>query len=132
LRPATYGQNAANKRMPRKSNLSGVPGVCKSKNGWIVRFRRDGKDHYFGFYRELDAAIEVARNSATLVHGEFSPYGPKDDGMAAVHAAARQVVAHARASGSASTVQWISDQIGATLVLPRGAIERADIEGEVA
>ena len=71
LRPATAEQNGANRSSA--ASKSGVRGVHRHKNGWVVKFRSAGRLHYFGLYRSVDMAAEVARKAVHAVYGEFAP-----------------------------------------------------------
>ncbi|HTH10137.1 MAG TPA: hypothetical protein VMA55_11255 [Acidovorax sp.] len=71
IRPATYSQNNQNRIV--KSSSSGVPGVHRSKRGWIVRLRLDGEQRYFGFRSDLAAAISLARSVEAETENEWRP-----------------------------------------------------------
>jgi hypothetical protein len=73
LRPATYSQNACNRRLSTRST-SGYKGVCfhKGLGKWWARIMLEGTRLDLGYYTDpIDAAI--AYNAAALeLHGAFA------------------------------------------------------------
>lgn len=110
------------------------PGVHRVKTGWIVRFRGDGKLHYFGHFKDENEAKAVAKAAALQVHGEFSPYwrlavaaphegdasAANECGSAeaiAITAAAKRLVAFMRVTHSLAPLQWMAEQMGCDVVM---------------
>ena len=81
LREATPSQNMQN-RARRTGNSSGYLGIVWSqeRKRWRARISVDGKQHWLGFFTDLDAAV-AARIAAEAVH---HPYSPKDDSAKAL------------------------------------------------
>ena len=77
LRPATRGQNNANRHKLHSNNVSGKTGVSwvARLNKWLSRINVDGKAIDLGWFArdELDKAI-IARRTAELKYwGEYAP-----------------------------------------------------------
>lgn len=70
LRPCTHAQNMANRSL-HKNNTTGVSGVHRHKNGFMVKFKKDNRWFYFGVFKDLGEAIAVRNNARPTVHGEF-------------------------------------------------------------
>lgn len=71
LRGCSYMENSWNS--VRKLGVSGVPGLVKAKGGWVVKFVRAKRSHYFGYYRDLNEAREVAKAALLSLRGDFAP-----------------------------------------------------------
>jgi hypothetical protein len=73
LRSATVAANGHNKRVG-VNNTSGVKNVswCKAARKWVVMVQKNGKQHYFGRYENLDDAALVARQARTNLHQTFA------------------------------------------------------------
>jgi hypothetical protein len=75
LRPATKIQNAYN-RKTSKNNTSGAKGVRwdKKLNRWIAKINVDGKQKYFGSFKDIELAELVVTEARNKYHGEFANY----------------------------------------------------------
>ena len=62
-------QNRKEERL--RSNTSGYKGVSfsKSMGKWIVQKMLNGKNCYFGSFRDLDQAVQVSRNLKENIYG---------------------------------------------------------------
>ncbi len=74
LREATNGQNKANSNIRRNNTLTGYTGVTvHGETGkYRVRAQFNGKMRSFGLYESLEKAVEVRRQAAREVFGEFA------------------------------------------------------------
>ncbi len=70
LRECNNAQNGYNRRIP-KSNTSGVKGVHKERNRWVVRISINGKKCFIGSYENKDDAILVNTAVRKYCHSEF-------------------------------------------------------------
>ena len=72
LREATKTQNARNEGL-RKSNTTGVKGVCWSKKErkFVVHLKYGGRKNRIGCFSTLQEASEASKNAILLHHGEF-------------------------------------------------------------
>ena len=72
LRESNRFQNAYNSKTSKR-NTSGHKGVCwyKTDNKWMVRITKNGKNHSFGLFVNLDDAIKVAIEARKKLHGDF-------------------------------------------------------------
>jgi hypothetical protein len=71
LRECTNSQNNYNSKIP-KTNTSGMKGVRKKRNHWIVEFWINGKPTWFGSYKEKELAELVCIEARKLHHKEFA------------------------------------------------------------
>lgn len=73
LRPATHGQNMANKRRYR-NNTSGFKGVTwhGQRERWQARLWSDGKQHYLGLHDTAEAAARAYDEAASSLFGTFA------------------------------------------------------------
>jgi hypothetical protein len=71
LRVCTRSQNEANKP-PRKGGTSRYKGVSKSRSGWFVSIRRNGKSVYVGLFQNEAEAGAAYDRAALDVFGEFA------------------------------------------------------------
>lgn len=73
LRPATALQNGANRKRG-VNNSSGVKNVswCKTAQKWTVMIQKNKVQHYFGRYKNLAEAADVARQARLKLLGEFA------------------------------------------------------------
>ena len=73
LRAATRSKNGANQRTSA-ANTSGVKNVswCKVARKWTVMVQKNGAQHYFGRYANLDEAASVAKQARTDLHQTFA------------------------------------------------------------
>jgi hypothetical protein len=69
LRACDHAQNAWNAVRPTGS--SGVPGVCKNRSGWAVRFDHRGKRIYLGTFKDLAEAAGVAMRARAELRGDY-------------------------------------------------------------
>lgn len=69
LRSATFAQNSWNAE--RKRGASGHRGVLKSGDGWVVRIVCNKVCRYFGYYRDLGEARQVADAAFIELRKEF-------------------------------------------------------------
>lgn len=76
LRWATVSENGLNSKKPR-NNTTGEKNVYwnSKSNVWSVQFRVDGKNIYFGTFRDKNDAIEFARMKRQELYGEFAREG---------------------------------------------------------
>jgi len=72
LRESTDSENAHNSKLP-KNNTSGHKGVSwfAPYSKWIVRIKKNSKEHFFGYYEKLEDAIKVAIAARKKLHGDF-------------------------------------------------------------
>ena len=76
LRLATFQQNSANRSGPEARNIeSGLRNVYKHKYGWLVSMKRAGEHYYFGIYKDIEEAAEVAAQARLEVFGEYAGRG---------------------------------------------------------
>ena len=73
LRECTNSQNNYNSKIP-VTNTSGMKGLRKKRNRWIVEFYIDGKPRWFGSYKEKELAELVCMEARNLHHKEFARY----------------------------------------------------------
>jgi hypothetical protein len=73
LREATYLQNSYNMKAPA-TNKSGVKGVCWDKNRkkWFARVSFQYKEHFIGYFDELDKAKIAIIEARNRLHGNFA------------------------------------------------------------
>ena len=76
LRECTAAQNGANQRLG-KSNTSGYKNVIWSKKSkrWLVRIKKNRKDHHIGSYVNILDAAKAAAEARIKLHGKFSNNG---------------------------------------------------------
>jgi hypothetical protein len=76
LRPCERRQNCYNMMM-KKSNKSGVKGVCwsRQKSKWEARIRANGIRHHIGFFSKISDAESAIKEKRILLHGEFANNG---------------------------------------------------------
>lgn len=80
LRPATSGQNAANRRRQRKS-ASGFKGVHQTKYGtWAAYAKRDGRMKHIGSFQTAEDAARAYDDAARELHGTFAAVNFPNDG----------------------------------------------------
>jgi hypothetical protein len=70
LRLATRGENSSNSQRHFDTS-SGIKGVQRNGSGYMARIKANGKVHYLGTFRTLEAAIEARRKAADVLHGVF-------------------------------------------------------------
>lgn len=72
LREVTPSQNQHNRSI-NKNNTSGHKGVYWEKliKKWRVRIKLKRKNHDFGFYENLEEAVQVMISERSRLHGEF-------------------------------------------------------------
>lgn len=71
LRPATFAQNAQNKKRPR-NNKSGAKGVSPDRGRWRAQIRdAEGKSRYLGTFDTVKEAAAVYKKASEEMHGEF-------------------------------------------------------------
>ncbi|WAC75333.1 hypothetical protein OU995_11805 [Roseateles sp. SL47] len=111
LRAASYSENNVNRTA---RSASGHPGVFSAKggSGWVVRFRKDRKDHYFGFYRDLDEACAVARAAMKQVYGEFAPFEEMHFDGEVMGATVSRLVQYMQTTGDFSPLRSAANQVG--------------------
>lgn len=76
LREANQSQNMSN--VARWAhNTSGVKNVRwhEATGKWLVRVKKRGYTHYFGYYEDLEEACEVAHKARIELHGAYSNHG---------------------------------------------------------
>jgi hypothetical protein len=77
LRLLTVAQNGLNRhRANRNNKSSGTPGVCwsKAEQKWRVQIRRNGKDHFGGYFADEAQAKEAAtRLRSKLLEKQEAP-----------------------------------------------------------
>jgi HNH endonuclease len=71
LRLATRSQNGKNVSI-RKSNKSGVKGVCWIANRWVAQITVNMKHLYLGRFRNIEDARKAYNEAAKKYHGEFA------------------------------------------------------------
>jgi hypothetical protein len=73
LREATHLQNSYNMKLPI-TNKSGVKGVCWDKNHkkWFARVSFQYKEHFIGYFDEIDKAKVAIIEARNKLHGEFA------------------------------------------------------------
>lgn len=77
LRLVTNQQNQSNANGARRNNRStGIRNVKRRKSGmYAVTIRKDGTDHYFGQFADLDEAAAVAERGRESLFGEYAGRG---------------------------------------------------------
>lgn len=69
LRPCTAQQNCQNKQgITKNKNIS----WSKNANKWKISFRNNGKLQHYGYFKDLDEAINKASEIRNNLHKEFS------------------------------------------------------------
>lgn len=71
LREATHAQNMQNSTH-RKNNTSGIKGVSKHRNKWVVNLSIDGKTKYIGLFHNIEDAKACVISARNTHHGEFA------------------------------------------------------------
>ena len=73
LRLSTKTQNGCNKKIGSQ-NTTGYKNVYwyKAYQKWVVNVKIHKKMHFFGYYSDLNEAIQVARRERVRLHGEFA------------------------------------------------------------
>lgn len=74
LREVTRQQNMLN-RLKGTNNTSGIKGVSKFRDKWIVRISINGKYKSFGIYEDIELAELVASEVRAKYHDEFANDG---------------------------------------------------------
>ena len=77
LRVCTQHQNTMN-RGARKDNQTGVKGVTKSGNNYLVRIVYNGQCIYLGTYNTIEEASHVYQEKARELFGEYN-YEPSNE-----------------------------------------------------
>jgi hypothetical protein len=72
LRETNRFQNSYNSKL-RKNNTSGHKGICwyASKSKWVVRIRKNGKNHFLGLFANKEDAIKTSIEARKKLHGTF-------------------------------------------------------------
>ena len=70
LRVASQREQKYNARMKR-TNVSGLKGVYRNKNGFSAKIRIGGKQVYLGYRKTAEEAHALYAEAATRIHGEF-------------------------------------------------------------
>ena len=72
LRECTRSQNTQSNKL-RKNNTSGHKGICwyASKSKWVVRIRKNGKNHFLGLFANKEDAIKTSIEARKKLHGDF-------------------------------------------------------------
>jgi hypothetical protein len=70
LRLATHSQNSARKRTKRY--IAPARGVMPQGPGFVSRIYMNGKRHYLGYFKTVEAASAAYQAKAKEVHGEFA------------------------------------------------------------
>jgi hypothetical protein len=70
LRECNQSKNNYNRKM-QKNNTSGIKGVCKHKDKWMVQFKINKNVMYFGTYDDIEFAELVANEVRAKYHKEF-------------------------------------------------------------
>lgn len=71
LRPATVSENGRNSKL-RKTSLSGIKGVNRSRNKWRARIYLHGKDVWVRYFSTKEEAAAARAEVLPLYHGEFA------------------------------------------------------------
>lgn len=71
LRPATKGQNAANRPLP-KSSKTGARGVYKLGSHFVAHIKIKGRLKHLGCYPTITAASAAYKQAAIKAFGEFA------------------------------------------------------------
>jgi hypothetical protein len=73
LREVTKSQNGLNRKLP-SHNTSGIKGVVWHKNNknWMVQLAVNGKNKYFGSFKDLELAELVAIEARDKYHGVYA------------------------------------------------------------
>ena len=71
LRLATRQQNGWN-RSNKSNNKSGYSGVFFWRNKWCARIVINKKQHYLGFFEDINDAIKARQEGELKFHGEFA------------------------------------------------------------
>ena len=74
LRLATASENQRNASL-RKDNRSGIRGVSwfKASGKWQVQIRFGGKQHYLGYFEDINEAAAARKAAEVKYHKEFMP-----------------------------------------------------------
>ena len=74
LRLATNSQNSANQKVS-KNNTSGFLGIFLDKRSkkWCAKIKKNRKDHFLGYFEDLDDAVFARLKAEKELFGEFSP-----------------------------------------------------------
>jgi hypothetical protein len=67
---ATWFTQAINRRQPNRSKWG--HGVYKQGNHWRAAIRRNGVNHYLGWFSDPEAARVTVAQAAELLHGKFA------------------------------------------------------------
>jgi hypothetical protein len=72
LRETNRFQNSYNSKL-RKNNTSGHKGICwyAAKSKWVVRIRKNGKNHFLGLFVNKEDAIKTSIEARKKLHGDF-------------------------------------------------------------
>ena len=75
LREATASQNQCNQGLGR-NNTTGFKGVTRYRDGrWAARIKRDGREHFLGYFNTPEDAHAAYCAAATRLHGDFANPG---------------------------------------------------------
>lgn len=74
LRECTAGENLLNSKV-RKDNITGQTGIVfrKSRNAYVARINRNGKEYYLGQFKNINDAVEVRKKAEKQLFKEFTP-----------------------------------------------------------
>src|SRR5699024_990034 len=75
LRLATVAQNASHRNGAGKGSKSGIRNVYPHRSKWRVQVVKEGKQHFFGSYDDLDEAAEVAQAAREELLGAYAGKG---------------------------------------------------------
>ncbi|MPM00582.1 hypothetical protein SDC9_46809 [bioreactor metagenome] len=77
LRVIPARSNSRNRKGPNKNNKSGYRNVmwATKENRWVVTLMIDGKQKYFGRYKDVHEAGRVAKEMREKYYGEFAGEG---------------------------------------------------------
>jgi len=75
LRLATVAQNASHRNGAGKGSKSGIRNVYPHRSKWRVQVVKEGKQHFFGSYDDIDEAARVAEAAREKLFGEFAGKG---------------------------------------------------------
>lgn len=71
LRPATAGQNQANRKASGQVWALGVH-FCSTTGKYVAKTRKDGRRIHIGYFNDVDDAARAYDEVAAKVHGEFA------------------------------------------------------------
>ena len=75
LRCVTAAQNASHKSSAKKGSKSGIRNVYPHRSKWRVQVVKEGKQHFFGSYDDIDEAARVAEAAREELLGAYAGKG---------------------------------------------------------